>query len=186
LPNSGTTGTSYGAFLGYNYQWDQVVVGFDVGYTRTSGVETSSVGSIERVVATSDGTAHDVTITAASSIKLIDYATARVRFGYAFGQFMPYAVLGGAVGRFNYANTATVTDVQTPSGGGPTATFGPVTDSDAKNNAYVGGFVAGLGMDVALAPNVFLRGEWEFVGFAKVGGISTGINTGRVGIGVRF
>ena len=44
-----------------------------------------------------------------SSIKLIDYGTFRGRAGYAFGQFLPYAVLGGAVGRFNYTNTSTVT-----------------------------------------------------------------------------
>jgi opacity protein-like surface antigen len=186
LPNSGSNGRSYGAFLGYNVQWDQVVLGFDLAYNKTSGVETSSTGSIERVVATSDDTAHDVTIVASSSLKLIDYATMRFRAGYAFGQFMPYAVIGGAVGRFNYANTATVTDVQTASGGGPPVTFGPVTDTDAKNNAFVGGFVAGLGLDVAITPSMFLRAEWEFVGFAKVGGISTGINTGRVGLGVKF
>ena len=41
-------------------------------------------------------------------------------------------------------------------------------------------------MDVAILPNVFLRGEWEYVGFAQVGGIRTNINTGRVGIGVKF
>ena len=41
-------------------------------------------------------------------------------------------------------------------------------------------------MDVALLPNVFLRGEWEYVGFAQVNGIRSSINTGRVGIGMRF
>ena len=45
---------------------------------------------------------------------------------------------------------------------------------------------AGLGMDVALLPNMFLRGEWEFVAFAAVGGIRSNINTGRVGVGVKF
>lgn len=186
LENNASNGRSYGAFLGYNLQWDDVVIGVDLGYSKTSGIETTSDGGIRRVVATSDGTVHDVTIAASSSIKLIDYATMRFRAGYAIGQFLPYAVIGGAVGRFDYSNSATLTDVQTPSGGGVPATFGPVTQTDARDGAIVGGFVAGLGVDVALAPNIFLRGEWEYVGFAKVSGISTGINTGRVGLGVRF
>ena len=185
LGNSGSNGRSYGAFLGYSTQWDQAVIGFDLGYNKTSGVETSSSGSIERVVATSDDTAHDVTITASSSIKLVDYATMRFRAGYAFGQFMPYVVIGGAVGRFNYSNSVNLVDVQTDSGGG-ISVFSPPTVTEAKDNAIVAGFVGGLGMDVALAPNIFLRGEWEFVGFGKVGGISTSINTGRVGLGMRF
>ena len=41
-------------------------------------------------------------------------------------------------------------------------------------------------MDVAVTTNVFLRGEWEYVGFAPVSGIRAGLNTGRVGVGVRF
>ena len=60
------------------------------------------------------------------------------------------------------------------------------TQSNSKNNAIIGGVAAGLGMDVALTPNVFLRGEWEFVAFGPVGGIRSNINTARVGLGVRF
>ena len=52
-------------------------------------------------------------------------------------------------------------------------TYGPITENNDKDNAIVGGFTVGLGMDVAILPNVFLRGEWEFVGFAQVNGIRT-------------
>jgi outer membrane immunogenic protein len=184
LPSNTTNGKQIGAFLGYNMQWDQLVLGLDLAYNRPTSLESSAIDSINRVVTTSDSVSHNVTIAAASSLKLVDYATVRGRAGYAFGQFLPYAVLGGAVGRFNYTNTATVTDVQTA--GLVVSTFGPVTTSNNKNNAIVGGFVVGLGMDVALLPNVFLRGEWEMVAFAPVNGIRANSNTGRVGIGVRF
>ena len=40
-----------------------------------------------------------------SSLKLTDYATFRGRAGYAFGQFLPYAFVGAAVGRMNYSTT---------------------------------------------------------------------------------
>jgi len=189
LPASTTNGRQYGAFLGYNVQWDQLVVGFDLAYNRMSSLDTSVSDYIAREVTTSDNISNDVIISAQSSLKMIDYATLRARAGYAFGQFLPYAFVGAAAGRFNYATTATVTttgvdNTTTP----PTPKYGPITQtqSDVKDNAIVGGVAAGLGLDVALLPNVFLRGEWEYVAFAPVGGIRTNINTGRVALGVRF
>jgi len=41
-------------------------------------------------------------------------------------------------------------------------------------------------MDVAVLPNVFVRGEWEYIAFALLGGIRPNINTGRVGVGMKF
>lgn len=185
LENQTTNGRSYGAFIGYNYQWDSLVLGFDAGYNRTSGPATSASGTLRRVTATTDGTAHDLTISGTASTKLNDYATMRMRAGYAFGQFLPYAFLGGAVGRFDYSSTARLSDTQT-SGGvtAPPYLAGPISES--KNNAIVGGFVAGVGMDVALTSNIFVRGEYEFVAFAKLNGIYNTISTGRAALGVRF
>jgi outer membrane immunogenic protein len=185
LPHNITNSRNYGAFIGYSMQWEQLVLGVDGAYNRMSSMQASASDSISRQVTTSDNVTHDVTITAQSTMKLIDYATLRMRAGYAVGQFLPYAFVGGAVGRFNYTTSATVTDFWTPSGGSTTQ-FGPITQSNNKDNAVVGGFTLGLGMDVAVLPNVFLRGEWEFVGFAPVNGIRSAINTGRVALGVKF
>jgi opacity protein-like surface antigen len=187
LPGNTTNGRTYGAFIGYNLQWDALVLGFDLAYNRTSGFEAGASDSMSRQFKTSDGFYNDVTVNAQSSARLIDYATFRGRAGYAFGQFLPYAVLGAAVGRFNYTNTAEViasgTDV---SGGGGSPYSLDQTQTESKNNAFAAGFVTGLGVDVAVLPNVFLRAEWEYTIFAPVGGIRTQLNTGRVGIGVRF
>jgi opacity protein-like surface antigen len=186
LPSDTTNGRNYGAFLGYSAQWEQLVIGFDLAYNRPSTLEGSASDSIARILTTSDGVTHDVLITAQSSIKLVDYATLRARAGYTFGRFLPYAFVGAAAGRFNYTTSATVTDVWTPSAGPPSVQFGPITQSDGKDNAVVGGFTTGLGLDVALLANVYLRSEWEFVAFAPVNAIRTNINTGRVGVGVKF
>jgi opacity protein-like surface antigen len=186
LPHNITNSRNYGGFLGYSTQYDQLVLGVDAAYNRMSSAEAQASDTLSRRVTTSDNVQHDVTITAQSSMKLIDYATARFRAGYAFGQFLPYAFVGGAVGRFNYTTSSTVTSDETPPAPGTPYTYGPITDTSSKNNAVVGGFTAGLGMDVALLPNVFLRGEWEYVGFAPVNGIRSSINTGRVAIGMRF
>jgi outer membrane immunogenic protein len=186
LPSTTTNSKQYGVFLGYNMQWEQLVVGLDLAYNRVSSLETSASDNINREVNTSDGFINDVTIVAQSSLKLIDYGTIRARAGYTFGQFLPYAMLGGAVGRFNYATTATVTAF----GLNPTTLqfYGPVTEtrSNNKDGAIVGGFLAGLGVDVAILPNMFMRAEWEFIAFAPVNGIRANINTGRVGIGMKF
>jgi len=188
LPSNTTNGRQYGAFIGYNWQWDELVLGVDAAYNRLSSMNASASDSITRqVVTTPDNVNNTLTITAQSSLKLVDYATVRARAGYAMGQFLPYATIGAAVGRFDYTNTATVHNVGTPPVGSPILPF-DVTDtqSNEKNNAIVGGFEVGLGMDVAVLPNVFLRGEWEFVAFTPLAGIRATMNTGRVGVGMKF
>jgi len=186
LPSNTTNSQQFSAFIGYNIQWSELVVGFDMAYNRPLSFESSASDSIARSVRTSDGVTHNVTVESSASLKLVDYATFRARAGYAFGQFLPYAVVGAAVGRFNYTTTATVTDFWSSAGSPTLNQFGPQTASDNKNNAFAAGFVGGLGMDVALLPNIFLRAEWEYIAFAPVSGIRTTLNTGRVGAGVRF
>jgi len=106
----------------------------------------------------------------------------RIRAGYAFGQFLPYGIVGAAVGRFNVTNSANVVVLQNNT---PPA-YSPPTEYDNKNGALTAGLVVGLGVDIAVLPNVFVRGEWEYVGFAAVSGIRANINTGRVAVGMKF
>lgn len=183
LPKNVTNSMQYGGFLGYNWQMEQLVLGVDAAYNRPSSLSSEASDSIDRIVKTSDGTTNDVLLESKASLKLVDYATFRGRAGYAFGQFLPYAMLGVAVGRFNYSTSATVTNKQT---GTITGTFGPLTQTSAQDNVIDAGFLAGLGVDVAIMPNVFLRAEWEYIAWGPVHGIKSNLNTGRVGIAVRF
>lgn len=187
LPSVDTNSASYGAFIGYSVQYDALVLGVDLAYNHNASLEASASDSISRQFTTSDGFLNLVTITAQSSVKLIDYATLRGRAGYAIGQFLPYAVVGAAVGRFNYATTTNVvadgTDV---SGGGGLPYHIDQTSTEGKNNAFAVGILAGVGVDAAITPNVFLRGEWEYIAFAPIAGIHSYMNTFRGGIGFRF
>jgi outer membrane immunogenic protein len=106
-------------------------------------------------------------IVSTGTISLNDYATARVRAGYPVGQFLPYGFVGVAVGRFSYAVTQN-------------------TFSDSRGETFAPALTAGLGGDVLVLPNTFLRAEWEYNVFAKVGAIRTNTNTGRVAVGLRF
>jgi len=185
LLKSTTNSQQYGFFFGYNKQWESLVLGIDGAYNRPQSLTASSADSIRRIVTTSDNVQHDVTVGASASLKLIDYATARARAGYVAGHFLPYAAVGIAVGRFNYATSATVIDIWTPSGGAPT-TFGPVTQSDGKNGAFSAGALVAAGIDAAILPNMFVRAEWEYIAFAPVSGVRSQLNTGRVGLGLKF
>jgi outer membrane immunogenic protein len=187
LPTSVSNSLSYGGFIGYNLQFGQVILGIDVGYNRMSSLETGVSDSISRQFMTSDGYNNFVTVDAQSTFKLVDYGTLRGRVGYAFGRLLPYVLFGGAVGRFDYTRSATVTASGTDvSGGGGSPYFLVQSDSDGKNNAFSPGFVVGLGLDVSLTPNMFVRAEWEYVDFAETGNITSYVNTGRVGLAFRF
>src|SRR5262245_30184706 len=138
-----TNGANFGGFFGYNWQWDQLVLGFDVGYKYASVLDFV------------DGTN-------TFQFKLVDYVPIRGRAGYAIGPFLPYALLGGAIGRFNYGN--------------PIAGTG-------KTNAFNGGFLTGLGVDWLITPGVFVRAEWEYIAFAGLNGTTSQLNTGQLAIG---
>jgi opacity protein-like surface antigen len=191
LSSSTTNGQLFGAFLGYNMQWDRLVVGLDMNYKYASTLQATSADSIARQFTTSDGFNNAVSITASASMKLVDYATLRGRAGYAFGNFLPYAVIGAAVGRFNYDTTVTVHAQGTPPAPpNPNSGASPFTldqtATNGKSNAIVGGIAAGLGMDWAITPGLFLRAEWEYVAFSPVNGSRSNVNTGQLGVGMRF
>lgn len=187
LPTSTTNGRSFGGFLGYGVQWDDVVLGIDAAYNKVSGFDQTEADSIGRQFSTSDGYTNQLTINTQSQVKLKDYATFRGRAGYAFGQFLPYAFAGVAVGRFDYSTTTRIQSSGQPGAGVPGSNYNSDnTYTDGKNNAFTAGFTGGLGLDVALTPNIFLRAEWEYIAFSQINGIRNTLNTGRVGVGVRF
>jgi len=187
LPGRTTNGAVFGAFLGYNWQWSELVLGADLAYQHPSILQSSADGSLRRIFDTSDNVQHDVTISAQSAFKLVDFATLRGRAGYAFGPWLPYAVVGVAVGRFNDATSVTVIDAMTqlPLPGTFLGTF-QQSGSDGRKNIFAFGVAAGLGVDWAITPSVFLRAEWEFIGFNHVNDVRPDVQLGQLGIGVRF
>ena len=189
LPRNSTNGPVFGAFLGYNVQWQELVMGWDLAYMHPSVLQSSTSDSLSRrVTTTADNVQHDVTIGAQSSFKLVDYATLRARAGYAFDQFLPYAAVGIAAGRFNYGTSVTVTDAMTqlPNPPGPFIGTFQQSASAGQNNVFVAGVAAALGLDWAVTPSVFLRGEWQFIAFAPVNQTRSNVQTGQAGVGLRF
>ena len=205
-PKKNPVGGSFGAFVAYNCQWDDAVVGVELNYNRAS-LSGSSGSSIGRSFFDSSSLPgghsylYDVTVTGAASARITDWATARLRGGWAAGQFLPYGFVAFAVGRTDISRSASVygTGVDQPN---PPPTFDifgtcltncPLPDvgifesrSDDRKGVFAYGAAAGLGIDVAVWRNVFLRGEWEYVRFAPVQGIRMQINTVRTALGLKF
>jgi outer membrane immunogenic protein len=178
--------SGYGAFAGYNWQWDDVVLGFDVSYLHGKfGGSASASEARSSGTALSDGYIHDVTATSQAAIAISDIATFRGRAAYAFGSLLPYVFGGLALGNANISRSITVNDVVTP---GPTnppnITLAPLSANDVVHNHLIYGYTAGLGIDVNLIGGLFLRGEWEYIRFTAA--VDTNINTVRAGLAYKF
>jgi outer membrane immunogenic protein len=62
----------------------------------------------------------------------------------------------------------------------------PINGVEAKEGAFNPGLTTGLGVDIAILPNMYLRAEYEFNAFLELAGITPMTHTGKVGLGFRF
>jgi outer membrane immunogenic protein len=181
---SGRT-SAYGAFGGYNAQWDDVVLGLEASYMHGSFGGTASA-SEERVspVALSDNLFHDVKATSTSAIAISDMATFRARAGYAYDCILPYMFGGFALGNADITQSVNVQDAVSRTQLGQFTNLAPLGETNAQHNHLIYGYTAGLGVDVKLVGGLFLRAEWEYVRFTS--SVDTSINTIRGGLGYKF
>ncbi|MGL3106745.1 outer membrane protein [Bradyrhizobium sp. BR 1432] len=177
--------TGYGAFVGYNAQWDDVVMGLEVSWLHGKFGGMSSA-SERRVSATAlaDGNFHDVTATSTSSISISDIGTFRGRAAYSWGCFLPYMFAGLALGNADIVRTANVQDRVSATQLGTYTPLAPLSSTDAQHNHLIYGYTAGLGVDVNLVGGLFMRAEYEYIRFTSQ--VDTSINTVRAGLGYKF
>lgn len=171
--------TGYGAFAGYNAQWDDVVLGVEASYLHGS-FGGSATASEARSNQLSDGNVHSVTASSTSSIAIKDMATFRGRAGYAWGCFLPYMFAGLALGNADITRSVSAQDYVTPAG----VLQGPVSSTDAQHNHLIYGYSAGLGVDINVVGGLFVRAEYEYIRFTSA--VDTSINTVRAGLGYKF
>jgi outer membrane immunogenic protein len=175
-----TSAAAYGAFVGVNSQWDDVILGGELSYNHTHLLGVSSGAFLVRL---QDGNTYAITGTASADI--LDYATIRGRMGYAFSRFLPYGFVGVAVARGDLSRTTSLS--------GPVnnpviqpVSFTPQTVGQNRESAFLYGYTAGAGMDIAVMPGVFVRAEYEFIGFAQFMTSIATLHSGRVGAAVQF
>ncbi len=200
LQSTRSTGSdNIGGFVGYNAQWQDIVLGLEANYNRVSLTAETS-GSEERTFFDSKNLPanhnyfYDVNVSAQAMMQVTDIATFRARAGVAVSNYLPYGFIGFAVGRANYSNSATVeyTAVDEPAVTNPPTPplpemfFGPAAQGRSQDSVYMYGVSTGGGVDIGLTRNIFLRGELEYIYFFPYDGIQVSVASARVGAGLKF
>jgi opacity protein-like surface antigen len=208
LSKANPHGTGFGAFVGRNWQWDDLVFGVEANYNyidNLAGSSTSSIGPIQysfppgQFTSANDTPNYFVTLTGNAAAQIKDVITLRGRAGWAIGDFLPYVFGGLAVGRMDIQRTVSSTtyrrdDITTTVNGVTNTVQGPMvflptyslTMSQERTNDFVAGWTGGLGMEYAVWNGLFLRGEWEYIKFLSVMNTTVTMNSAHVGIGYKF
>jgi outer membrane immunogenic protein len=185
---------TYGGFVGYNSQWQDLILGLEANYTHTTISMVAPNFPISRITSDSFGNTYQVNLSGSGALSGLDFGSLRVRAGWILDNFLPYGFVGFAAGRTNLAITANIDGIENPpsNGGACLVTNSPPCSPFAfsatagKSNEYLYGFDVGAGVDWALTQNIFLRGELEYVQFAPVDGVVVAISSARIGGGVKF
>ncbi|WP_332696570.1 outer membrane protein [Bosea sp. (in: a-proteobacteria)] len=183
------SGINFGGFAGYNYLFGDVVVGLEADYTRSDQEYGFRDFIARRTIA--GGQVLDWSMDTRLGARLHDYATARLRMGFAYGRIMPFATIGAAFGRFDAFSTidataAIVTNANTATETSRMASGYPLRVGVARKDVWGFGMAFGGGIDWALTDNLFVRAEYQHVAFGDVEGTSTSVNTGRVAAALKF
>jgi opacity protein-like surface antigen len=190
-----TNGTqNYGGFVGYNSQWQDLVLGLEANFTHTTVAINAPSYPISRITSDSFGNSYLVNINGNGSLSNLDFATLRARAGWVLDNVMPYGFVGFALGRTDLNVSANISGLESlapnsaaclQTGAAPCIPFA-FSASVAKNSDLLYGFDIGAGIDWAITQNIFLRGEWEYVQFAPVEGVLVAVSSARVGGGLKF
>jgi len=189
----------FGAFVGRNYQFDDIVLGVEANYNYLSNLATSTAASLGPIQVAEPGlvlpagasAADGVTLNGSASLQVKDEITFRGRAGWATGDFLPYIFGGLAVGRMDVTRTvsSSVTRTINFADGSSTSFLLPqfsLTSTEGRSNNFVVGWTGGLGMEYMLWGNVFMRGEWEYIKFMSVKNTVVTQNSVHAGIGYKF
>jgi opacity protein-like surface antigen len=178
-------GEGFGGFVGYSWQWTDTVAGLELNYTHGK-FGGSQTGSMSRFFSLPSGYTVNATYQGTARMTISDMGTLRIRGGYAFGSFLPYMFAGIALGQADIVRTARVFGTQVNPSAAPGFQNVPfdVSASDGQYSHLIYGYSFGLGTEIMLIANLFMRAEWEYVRFAST--VDTSINTVRAGLGYKF
>jgi len=169
LPNAHSNTTGFGGFVGYNSQWEDVVLGFEGNYIH-DGIRSisDSAGVVRNLDLSIQSLTHSNAV-----VKLSDFGSARIRAGYVMGCFLPYAFAGTGFGSQTVDRTISAFPYPLLPG-----------TSAATKTKLVYGYSVGAGLDVMLVGGLFVRAEYEYRRVTS--DIETNINTVRAGLGYKF
>ena len=161
----------YGGFIGYNSQWDDVVIGVEANYIHSGyNALTNSTG-----YAPLNGSPITSTTLSSAQIQSSDFGSARIRAGYAIGSFLPYMFAGAGFGNQTVVRQVSADPAPLPL---------PTLRSYDTHSKLVYGYSAGAGVDVMLVAGLFMRVEYEYQRITSA--IETSAHSVRGGLGYKF
>jgi outer membrane immunogenic protein len=191
LGSTDTNSAGVGGFVGYNVQFDDAVVGLEFNYTHSNfnAVATSNpIGRLTGVL--SNGKVYAFRFNGSGSMRTTDIGLFQARAGYAMAHFMPYATFGLALGRADVSLAVSCSCQELTPNPSPQPGFSSVVDfsftQGQGKTAYLWGLTGGVGVDWALTSNIFVRADYQYVAWQQITQISSYIQMGHVGLGVRF
>jgi outer membrane immunogenic protein len=190
LTTMNSKGLSYGGFVGYNYQIDDIVLGFELNFNRATLNGSMLDRQTHGFFVPANGNLYATTfnVITSATAAAAEYGTIRVRGGWAFGNFLPYAFAGVSVGQVNTSSSVNVNYLGTvvPPGVNPPTIGANWTQSQVNHGKWLYGFDVGLGVDYAVTRNLFLRGEAEYLQLGTQNDIRTSVASARAGAGLKF
>jgi outer membrane immunogenic protein len=189
IDNASKAGPGYGAFLGYNWDWQGAVVGVEAEFTAFSGLEGAGSMPTDGRRRTIGSVDYSVISEGEAEAQLKNVALLKLRGGVPMGTFMPYGTIGVAFGyqSLNAEYRSTYTERKLDDDGYPADVIAAGNANASINKTgYVAGFAAGLGVDWAVLPNLLLRAEYQYVAFSSFKGLETNVNLVKAGVGFRY
>ncbi|MGB6534341.1 MAG: outer membrane beta-barrel protein [Xanthobacteraceae bacterium] len=178
------TAMSYGGFVGYNSQWQNLILGVEGDFVHTNVALTAPSSPIARNgLSDGAGNTYAVSISANGTMTNLDYAELRGRAGLILGNFLPYGYLGAVIGVANVNVNANVTGICQS---GSSCSDFSFNASSGRNSALLYGGAVGAGLDYAITQHIFLRGEFEYLRFAPCEDVIIAVSSVRIGAGVKF
>ena len=187
-----TNSAGVGGFVGYNVQFDDAVVGVEFNYTHSNFNAVAMSNPIGRQTGVlSNGKVYSFVFDGSGSMRTTDVALFQARAGYAAGNIMPYATFGLALGRADVSLAVSCSCQElTPNPTPPPVGFISSVDfsfsQGGGKTAYLWGVTGGIGVDWALTANIFARADYQYIAWQQLTQISSYMQMGHVGLGVRF
>jgi opacity protein-like surface antigen len=171
LGSSSAPGSGFGAFAGYNGQWEDVVIGLEANYIHGKFDGAARPVPFRYI----DGFGQPATAASSTaSVSMKDFGSLRLRAGYAVSAFLPYLFGGVALGRADIDRSVSLL-----------GNFDPlVTANSSLKDHFMYGYSAGLGVDAMLFAGLFMRLEYEYQRFTSP--VDINISTVRAGLGYKF
>jgi outer membrane immunogenic protein len=185
---------SFGAYAGYNVQYDSFVFGIEGDYTNFGRMGWSD-NTIGLTKTNSLGLQETLNMYGTSATRINDYGTLRARLGYAIDSLMPYVTGGVAIGRariaetLNYADTGFDVSAYNANLAGTKTyinTISNIANDQRSRTKVVAGVALGAGLEYAITSNILLRAEYQYVLFSDFDGHKVNLNTVRAGAAIKF